>query len=180
MAPLIDLWLYLKHFTIFTCARPVSVSFLYKEEPPLPISTPWGAYKWPSSCTQHVNLGKQHIVSACTFLVEATWQKQKGGSPQQKFLFLPSKLFLSCCFCHFVFTMFLSFLRTNIYPSPYFPQNNHIAVADPGFPIGGANLVGGCQLPRQLRSKKFVCQSERIWTLRGGARRQRPPESANA
>ena len=33
----------------------------------------------------------------------------------------------------------------------------------------------GCQLPRQLRFKKFVCQNKRIWTLGGGARRRRPP-----
>ena len=37
------------------------------------------------------------------------------------------------------------------------------AAADPGFPIGG------CQLPRRLRFEKFVCQNERIWTLRGHA-----------
>ena len=49
-----------------------------------------------------------------------------------------------------------------------------IAVADPGFSIGGANLVGGRQLPRRLRFIKFVCRNERIWTLRGGARRRRP------
>ena len=40
-------------------------------------------------------------------------------------------------------------------------------VADPGFPIGGADLVGGRQLPRRLCFEKFVCQNERIWTLRG-------------
>ena len=45
---------------------------------------------------------------------------------------------------------------------------------------GGADLVGGRQLPRQLRFEKFVCQNERIWTQRGGARarRRRPPGSA--
>ena len=43
----------------------------------------------------------------------------------------------------------------------------NITAADPGFPIGGANLVGGRQLPRRLRFEKFVCQNERIWTLRG-------------
>ena len=44
--------------------------------------------------------------------------------------------------------------------------------------MGGADLVGGRQLPRRLRFEKFVCQNERIWTRRGGARRRRPPGSA--
>ena len=34
---------------------------------------------------------------------------------------------------------------------------------------GGADLVGGCQLPRQLCFEKFVCQNKRIWTLGGHA-----------
>ena len=34
---------------------------------------------------------------------------------------------------------------------------------------------GGRQLPRRLHFEKFVCQNERIWTRRGGARRRRPP-----
>ena len=44
---------------------------------------------------------------------------------------------------------------------------------------GGADLVGGggCQLPRQLRFGKFVCQNERIWT-HGGGRQRRPSGSA--
>ena len=49
-----------------------------------------------------------------------------------------------------------------------------LAVADPGFPVGGAELVGGRQLPRRLCFKKFVCQNERIWTLRGGMHQRRP------
>ena len=58
--------------------------------------------------------------------------------------------------------------------------NSHLmnTVADPGFPIGGADLVGGRQLPRRLRFEKFVCQNERIWTHRWGARRRRPAGSA--
>ena len=40
-------------------------------------------------------------------------------------------------------------------------------VADPGFPIGGCQ-PHRCQLPRWLCFEKFVCQNERIWTLRGG------------
>ena len=45
-----------------------------------------------------------------------------------------------------------------------------ITVADPGFPMGGADLVGGGrQLSRRLHFKKFVCQNERIWTRRGRA-----------
>ena len=42
-----------------------------------------------------------------------------------------------------------------------------ITVADPGFPIGGHRPRGGRQLPRRLHFEKFVCQNERIWTLRG-------------
>ena len=40
-------------------------------------------------------------------------------------------------------------------------------VADPGFPIGGANVVGGADSRGGLRFKNCVCQHERIWTLRG-------------
>ena len=47
--------------------------------------------------------------------------------------------------------------------------SNHKAVADPGFPVGGVDLVGGRGLPRWLRFENFVCQNERIWTLRGRA-----------
>ena len=36
---------YQKRFTILTCARPFSVSFLCEKEPPPPRSTPWGAYR---------------------------------------------------------------------------------------------------------------------------------------
>ena len=39
------------------------------------------------------------------------------------------------------------------------------------FPWGGGNLIGGCQLPRRLCFKNFVCQNERIWTLGGGSMR---------
>ena len=43
------------------------------------------------------------------------------------------------------------------------------AVADPGFPIGGHGPHRrGCGLPRWLHFKSFVCQNERIGTLRGG------------
>ena len=57
-------------------------------------------------------------------------------------------------------------------------QYHITAVADPGFPVGGADLVGGRQLLRRLHFKKFVCQNERIWTLGGGAGGS--PGSANA
>ena len=46
-----------------------------------------------------------------------------------------------------------------------------MAVADPGFPVGGRGpLTGGRGLLRRLRFENFVCQNERIWTLgaRGG------------
>ena len=45
-------------------------------------------------------------------------------------------------------------------------------MADPGFPIGGVDLVGGRGLPRQLRFVKFVCQNERIGSLGGGGARR--------
>ena len=54
-----------------------------------------------------------------------------------------------------------------------------MSVADPGFPVGGgADLVGGRQLPRRLRFEKFVCQNERIWTRRGARAGGAPPGSA--
>ena len=48
-------------------------------------------------------------------------------------------------------------------------EPQHLTVADPGFPVGGADLIGGHQLLRRLHFEKFVCQNKRIWTL-GGAR----------
>ena len=47
-------------------------------------------------------------------------------------------------------------------------------MADPGFPVGGRRPRRGRQLPRQLHFEKFVCQNERIWTLRGGAHQWHP------
>ena len=41
------------------------------------------------------------------------------------------------------------------------------AVADPGFHVGGVDLVGGRGLPRRLHFVKFVCQNERIVSFRG-------------
>ena len=47
-------------------------------------------------------------------------------------------------------------------------------VAGPGFPAGGSvDLVGGRGLPRRLHFGKFVCQNERIGSVRG-ARRVHP------
>ena len=46
------------------------------------------------------------------------------------------------------------------------------SVADAGFPVGGR------QLPRRLRFVKFVCQNERISTLRGARAGGTPPGSA--
>ena len=59
------------------------------------------------------------------------------------------------------------------------PTKAHISkyntVADPGFPIGGRGPHRrGCVLPRQLHFENFVCQNERIGTLRG-ARAGRAP-----
>ena len=46
-------------------------------------------------------------------------------------------------------------------------------VVDPGFPLGGVDLVGGREFLRRLRFKNFVCQNERIWAL-GGMHQARP------
>ena len=43
-------------------------------------------------------------------------------------------------------------------------------------PRGG----GGRPLPRRLRFEKFVCQNERIWTLRGGRVPAAPPPPGSA
>ena len=44
-------------------------------------------------------------------------------------------------------------------------------MADPGFPVGGRGpRRRGCGLPRRLRLENFVCQNERIGTLRGARR----------
>ena len=48
---------------------------------------------------------------------------------------------------------------------PY--HHHHFPVADPGFPVGGVDLVGGRGLPRWLHFIKFVCQNERIGSFRG-------------
>ena len=53
------------------------------------------------------------------------------------------------------------------------------SVADPGFPVGGVDLVEGHRLPRQLRFENFVYQNERICTL-GGRVPGTPPRSNNA
>ena len=47
--------------------------------------------------------------------------------------------------------------------------NHAYAVADPGFPVGGRGLL------RWLRFIKFVCQNERIGSLRGGRAPGAPP-----
>ena len=50
------------------------------------------------------------------------------------------------------------------------------SVADPGFPVGGRGpRRRGCGLLRWLRFENFVCQNERIGTLRGSKRRRAPP-----
>ena len=66
----------------------------------------------------------------------------------------------------------LSFVNNFKKLNPSRPRDNKAkpkTVADPGFPVGGINLVGeGRGFPRQLRFENFVCQNERIWTLRVG------------
>ena len=48
------------------------------------------------------------------------------------------------------------------------------------FRRGGVDLDRrGCGLPRQLCFENFVCQNERIGTLRGGRAARAPPRSAN-
>ena len=49
-------------------------------------------------------------------------------------------------------------------------ENQTKSVADPGFPMGGGRgpRRRGCGLLRQLCFENFVCQNERIGTLRGG------------
>ena len=48
-------------------------------------------------------------------------------------------------------------------------------MADLGFPVGGRGpRRRRCGLPRRLHFENFVCQNERIGTLRGGAHRARP------
>ena len=41
-------------------------------------------------------------------------------------------------------------------------------MADPGFPVGSVDLVGGAWTPEAVTFRNFVCHNERIWTL-GGA-----------
>ena len=42
-----------------------------------------------------------------------------------------------------------------------------MSVADPGFPIGGCQPCRGAPTPEAATFHKFVCQNERILTLRG-------------
>ena len=52
-------------------------------------------------------------------------------------------------------------------------------VADPGFPIGGVDPLGGRGHPTQVIFGKNVCKNERIGSRRGCAPGT-PPRSANA
>ena len=47
---------------------------------------------------------------------------------------------------------------------------NRLAVADPGFP------VGGCGPPTWVLFGKNVCENERIWSHRGACARHAPPD----
>ena len=55
-------------------------------------------------------------------------------------------------------------------------------MADPGFPVGGCGprTGGGAWTPEAGTFRKFVCQNERIWTLRGRRAPGTSPRSANA
>ena len=52
-------------------------------------------------------------------------------------------------------------------------------MADPGFAMGGMDLKGGRGLPMQLCFIKFVCQNERIGSLRGAHAVCTHPKSTN-
>ena len=50
-------------------------------------------------------------------------------------------------------------------------------MADPEFPLAGANLIGGANCQTRAHFVKFVCQNERIGTL-GRREPGAPPGSA--
>ena len=52
-------------------------------------------------------------------------------------------------------------------------------MADPGFPIGGMNPLGGCGPLTWSLSARNVCENERIGYRRGSVHRERPSRSAN-
>ena len=80
-------------------------------------------------------------------------------------------------FC-FVYKTLIDVLPCQLASQYQYSQIN--PVADPGFPIGGRGPRTGGRGPlRRLHFENFACQNERIWTRRGGARRARPPRSAN-
>ena len=43
-----------------------------------------------------------------------------------------------------------------------------VAVADPGFPVGGVDRLGGCGPPTRVLFGENVCKNERIGSRRGG------------
>ena len=47
----------------------------------------------------------------------------------------------------------------------------YISVADPGFPIGGVDLVRGRGLPRRLHFENFFVKMKESGPLEGGVRR---------
>ena len=53
------------------------------------------------------------------------------------------------------------------------------AVADPGFPVGGVDPLGGHGPPTQVLTGKNVCKNERIGSRRRGRAPGTPPRSAN-
>ena len=59
----------------------------------------------------------------------------------------------------------------------YFSPNCHVAVADPGFPVGGG---GGVDLQRGHFLVKMYAKTKELGPIGGGVRRARPPRSANA
>ena len=57
-----------------------------------------------------------------------------------------------------------------------FGTNVQITVADPGFPVGGVDPLGGGGVDlTQVLFAENVCKNEGIWSCMGGMHRAKPP-----
>ena len=54
------------------------------------------------------------------------------------------------------------------------------AMADPGFPVGGVDPLGGCEPPTRVLFGQNVCENKRIGSSSGACAGHDPPRSANA